>query len=170
MRRYDLAYRLIPYLIDEFKKGKIKQVKLLDEIFIKEILSKEENDFSSDDLIIEHKILSKTKSVGMYIFPEPLKMTEAKFGLLFFDFKRKITKYYTLEKSNPSENGNDRYMIGSTPELGTHLNHGNFEEEPTIDIFLNHIYSRYEKGSNNKIVLYLILGIVIFLLLFLLLK
>ena len=170
MRRYDLAYRLIPHLIAEFNKGNIKQVQLLDEIFFKEIFNKEENDFNSDNLIIEHKILSKTKSVGIYIFPEPLKMPEAKFGLLFFDFKRQITKYYTLEKSNHSENGKDKYMIGSTPEIGIHLNHGDFEEEPTLDIFLNHIYSRYEKESNNKFLLLIILGLVIFLLFYLLLK
>jgi hypothetical protein len=170
MRRYDLAYRFIPYLIAEFNKGNLKQAKLLDELFFKEILNKEENDFNSDDLIIEHKILSKTKSVGIYIFPEPLKMPEAKFGLLFFDFERKITRYYTLEKSNPSENGKDCYMIGSTPELGTHLNHGNFEDEPTIDIFLNHIYSKYEKESTYKIISFLLLGLVISLIIFLLFK
>ena len=72
---------------------------------------------------------------------------------------------HTLEKS-----GEDKYMIVSTPEIGTHLNHGDFEEEPTLDIFLNNIYSRYEKESNNKFVLFLIFAVVIFLLLYLLFK
>lgn len=161
MRRYDLAYRFIPTLISEFKKGNIKQVQLFDENYFKKILQLEENEFNIDDLIIEHKILSKTKSVGIYIFPEPQKMPEPKFGLLFFDFITKTTKYYTLEKSNQVEHGKEKYMIGSTSESGIHLNHGNFEQEPILDNFLNHIYITYEKESKSKFVLYFISGMAI---------
>lgn len=150
MRRYDLAYKFIPGLIAAFNNGIITQKLLLDQNFFRDIINKEETDFNAEDFIIEYKILSKEKSVIIYIFPEPLEWVEAKFGLLFFGIKGEIAKYYTLEKSINSEDGSDIYMIGSIPQYGTHKNYGRFEDEPTLDIFLNHIYTRFEKDTENE--------------------
>lgn len=145
MRRSDLAYRLIPYLKSEFDDGNIEQSRLIDEQYLREILSKEANDFITEDLKITHRRISEALSVAIYIFPEPLELAEAKLGLLFFDYKNRTTKYYTLEAHFPDENGDERFMIGSTPEIGRHRNHGFFDEEPSVDNFVNYIYNRFEK-------------------------
>jgi len=144
MTRYDLAYGFIPYLISEFNNGNIRQVNLLQEQFFQENTDNEENEFGWDDFRIEHEIISSTKSVGIYIFPEPQKMPEAKFGLLFFDFKNQEMNYYTLEKSIPAKDGADRWVIGFKPDLDSHLNYGYFDETPTLEKFLKHICNKYE--------------------------
>jgi hypothetical protein len=149
MTRYELAYRLIPMLISEFNKGNLKQMALLDENYIRGIIEKQKSDFDDRELIIEHKILSNMKSVAVYIFPEPQKHPEALFGLLFFDFTLKKTQYYTLEKSVAGRDGSDRWMLGLTPEFGTHENLGDYEGELNIEAVVNHIYNKYENQKKR---------------------
>jgi hypothetical protein len=142
MRRYDLAYRFLPYLITAFDDGKIRQVDILDKHFWEIITKDMINDFEWSELIIEHRILSEEISVGIYIFPEPQIMPEAKFGLLFFNFKIKSTNYFTLEKSISNES--ESWVIGSSSNNGdTHLNFGSLKVEPTLDNFLNVVYKNY---------------------------
>ena len=132
----------------------------MDESYLRSRIKKEA-EFNCNDLITEHKILTKTKSVGIYIFPEPQRMPEAKYGLLFFDFKKKTTTYYTLEKSITTKDGTDEWMIGLTPEFGKHLNLGSFDEDPILDVFLNHVYNKFEKKSPVWVIFFVLLGLLV---------
>jgi hypothetical protein len=144
MNRYILAYKFLPYLINAFEEGKIRQVDLLDTHFLELITKDKINDFEWSDLNIEQRILSEEMIVGIYIFPEPHVMPEAKYGLIFIDFKLKTTKYFTLEKSISNSNSCDSWVIGPSTNSGkTHLNFGTLKEEPTLDNFLNVVYKSF---------------------------
>lgn len=149
MTRYELAYKFIPYLISEFEDGKIRQSDLVNVDFYKHITQDEIHEFNWDDFNIDHQILSETIFVGIFEFPAPERMPEAKFGLMYFGFKLKSIKYYTLERSISLRDKEIKWVVGTITNGGnTHLNLGTFIGEPTKENFIQFTTDNFEKTRN----------------------
>ena len=143
MRRYDLAHEFIPYLIAQFEKGEQKKEFLLKKKLLQSLAGDEEHEFNWQEFEIEHRSLSKTRSVALYTFPDPVDGAEAKFGLLFFDTKKKSTSYFTLEKRfYLTEDNPGGWVVGLTShEKGekTRINYGEYDKNPDKETFLSYI-------------------------------
>lgn len=146
MTKYELAYKFIPFLIDAFNRDKIPQTVLLDKEYWKKFTENEAHEFNWEEVGIDHRVLSKTESVAVFVFPEPKRVPDAKFGLMFFDFKRREIDYYTLEKTVSDTDSADKWVIGSVSvDDGLHLNHGNFNQDATVDNVVSYVYNKFVK-------------------------
>jgi hypothetical protein len=146
MTKYELAYKFIPFLIDAFNRDKIPHSALLDKEYWAKFSEKETHEFSWEEIGIDHIVLSKTESVAVLMFPEPKIEFEAKYGLMFFDSRRRAIKYYTLDKIVLDNSSAERWEVGTVDvDDGLHKSCGSFDQELTVDNVVNHVYTKFVK-------------------------
>jgi hypothetical protein len=144
MTKYELAYKFIPFLIDAFNRDKIPLSALLDKEYWAKFSDKETHEFKWEEIIIEHRVLSETVNVAVLVFPEPVILYEAKYGLIFFNSKLKEISYYLLEKTVSDSGSDDKWEIGSVYlEDGLYKNRCSFDYEVTVENVSAYIYSRF---------------------------
>ena len=144
VNRHDLAYDLIPFLINDVKNNKLHFSALYDDLFFKHIFSDEQAAFETDHFKIEYEILSNNSVIVKYTFPEPTTSPEAKYGIVYINKENDNIDYYTLELTLNIETGLcDQYMVGSMSSSGTHINYGLYNLNIDMETFASFIKSKF---------------------------
>lgn len=133
-----VQFRLIPYVVSSVNKGKLDVMELLDtkkwEIFLKSALNIDYS-FKSGDFRCQLCRINDNYDAVVYMFPKPLQMPEAAYGIVLIDNRTKFASYYTLEMSI-----NDMWVIGA-PDISGHLNYGTLEN-PDFESFFSWVKGR----------------------------
>jgi hypothetical protein len=146
MTKHELSYKFFPFLIDAFNRDKIPQSALLDKAYWAKFSEKETHEFSWEEVGMVHRKLSETELVVVLSFPEPVRVSDAKYGLMFFNNKRRDIEYYTLERAEPDTASSEKWTVGYVcVDDGLHKNRGPFDQEPTVDNVVSHVYINFVK-------------------------
>ena len=144
INRHDLAFDLIPFLINDVKKNKLHFSALYDDLFFKHIFLNEKTTFETDQFKIEYEILSNNSVIVKYTFPVPTTFPEAKYGIVFINKENDNIDYYTLELAlNLETELCDEFMVGSMSNCGSHINHGLYNLNIDMDTFASFIKSKF---------------------------
>ena len=149
IRLYSLAYKLVPFIINECNENGLSHAALFDRNFWKEVVQNNDPENIEKYGWDEIKIIVIKKEVKfLYIiqnkyymtviqFPNPFSPVLAKYGAAIIDGKMdKIVNYFTLEKSYSDNSGSDNWVIGSMDSNGTHINYGELWEAPTMENYV----------------------------------
>ena len=140
MTTYDLAYQLLPELVDSYNQGKEEQHHMVDKHYLRNTYKESEAFNYWQDIIIEHRPLSEYKSVGIYHFGETSYNEKPIFGLIFFDYLSQSATYYTLEKSLSDINEEAEWSVVQVNHPGLRLEYGPFIMRPTVNNFVEYVF------------------------------
>ena len=149
------TYKAIPYWANEVYTNKLGDGALGNKEWIMESAGKVA--FSWDGFEAQNILASSYFCIILYIFPEPQKTPDAKFGILTISLDKKdYSSYYTLEKS---ENG--IWFLGGIDivkrtqdgELN-HFNYGQVEYEPTLENFIHDVFIRLSVNRELSFLVY----------------
>ena len=104
------------------------------EIFLKSALNLDYS-FKSGDFRCQLCRINDNYDAVVYMFPKPLQMPEAAYGIVLIDNRTKFASYYTLEMSI-----NDMWVIGA-PDISGHSNYGTLEN-PDFESFFSWVKGR----------------------------